>query len=64
MLAILRFTNSPFNDTRAGFSDTGSISRKDFGIEFNIPMENGGVVVGDKINIALEIEAILATDAS
>ena len=62
-LEVNGFTNSPFNDTRAGFSATGSISRKDFGIEFNIPMENGGVVVGDKINIALEIEAILATGA-
>src|SRR3954453_20672330 len=61
-LEVNGFTNSPFGDTRAGFSATGSISRKDFGIEFKIPMENGGVVVGDKINIALEIEAILKTD--
>ena len=61
-LEVNGFTDSPFGDTRAGFSATGSISRKDFGIEFNIPMENGGVVVGDKINIALEIEAILSID--
>lgn len=46
-------------ETRAGFSATAQISRKDFGIEFNIPMDGGGVVVGDKIDISLEIEAVL-----
>ena len=50
---------SPFGDVRAGFSATAEINRKDFGIEFNMPLEGGGVVVGDKVQIALEIEAIL-----
>jgi len=45
--------------TRAGFTATGEISRKDFGIEFNMPLEGGGVVIGDKISIAIEAEAIL-----
>ena len=35
------------------------ISRSDFGIEFNMPLEGGGVVVGDKVSINLEIEGIL-----
>lgn len=46
-------------ETRSGFSATAQISRKDFGIEFNIPLDGGGVVVGDKIDISLEIEAVL-----
>jgi polyisoprenoid-binding protein YceI len=50
---------SPFGDVRAGFSATAEINRKDFGIEFNMPLEGGGVVVGEKVQIALEIEAIL-----
>ena len=50
---------SPFGDVRAGFSATAEFSRKDYGIEFNMPLEGGGVVVGDKVQIALEIEAIL-----
>jgi len=50
----------PYGGTRAGFSATTEISRKDFGIEFNIPLEGGGVVVGDKITVQLEIEAVLA----
>ena len=50
--------NTPMG-TRVGFSATGDISRSDFGIEFNMPLEGGGVVVGDKVSINLEIEGIL-----
>jgi polyisoprenoid-binding protein YceI len=52
----------PWGGTRAGFSASTEISRADFGIEFNIPMDGGGVVVGDKIKINLEIEAVLQTN--
>jgi polyisoprenoid-binding protein YceI len=48
-----------YGGTRAGFSATGEISRKDFGVDFNVPLEGGGVVIGDKVSIALEIEAVL-----
>jgi polyisoprenoid-binding protein YceI len=49
----------PWGGTRAGFSATTSISRKDFGLEFNMPVDGGGVVVSDKVQINLEIEAVL-----
>ena len=49
----------PWGGTRAGFTATGEISRKDFGIDFQIPLEGGGVVIGDKISIVLEVEAVL-----
>jgi polyisoprenoid-binding protein YceI len=45
--------------TRAGFSATAEINRKDFGVNFSAVTETGTVVVSDKINIHLEIEAIL-----
>ena len=51
----------PWGGLRAGFSASTEISRADFGIEFNIPLDGGGVVVGDKIRIYLEIEAVLAS---
>jgi polyisoprenoid-binding protein YceI len=35
------------------------ISRSDFGIDLTMPLEAGGVVVGDKISISLEIQAVL-----
>jgi polyisoprenoid-binding protein YceI len=49
----------PWGGTRAGLSATGEINRKDFGVTVDMPMEGGGLVVGDKIQINLEIEAVL-----
>lgn len=40
----------------AGFEAKTTINRKDFGIDIEMPLEGGGVVVGDKIQITLEIE--------
>jgi polyisoprenoid-binding protein YceI len=48
----------PWGGTRAGFSAKATISRKEFGLNWNALLETGGVVVGDKIEIGLEIEAI------
>ena len=52
--------SDPWGGTRAGYTATGELSRKDFGIDFQIPMDGGGVVIGDKISIVLEVEAVLA----
>jgi polyisoprenoid-binding protein YceI len=52
----------PMGGTRSGFSATTEISRADFGIDINMPLDGGGVVVGDKIKINLEVEAILQKD--
>lgn len=48
----------PFGNVRAGFSATTTISRKDFDITWNAALETGGVLVSDKVVIALEISAI------
>jgi polyisoprenoid-binding protein YceI len=53
------FGPDAWGGTRAGFSATAEISRKDFGIDFNMPLDGGGVVIGDKVHVILEIEAIL-----
>jgi polyisoprenoid-binding protein YceI len=45
--------------TRIGFSATTELNRRDFGIDIDMPLDGGGVVVGDKINVALEIEGVL-----
>jgi polyisoprenoid-binding protein YceI len=58
-LDINGFTRDPYGNTRAGFSATTEINRGDFGITFNIPMDGGGVVIGDRIQIFIEVEAIL-----
>jgi polyisoprenoid-binding protein YceI len=57
-LVVNGFTRDPYGGTRAGFSATAEVDRKDFGITTNIPMDGGGVVIGDTIQIYIEIEAI------
>jgi polyisoprenoid-binding protein YceI len=39
------------------FGATATINRKDFGMEFNLPVEGGGLVVGDEVKIALSVTA-------
>jgi len=48
----------PFGNTRAGFEATVTISRKDFGITWNAALEAGGVLVSDKVVIALDVSII------
>jgi polyisoprenoid-binding protein YceI len=59
-LELNGFGPDPYGGTRAGFSATGELNRRDFNVNFNAPMQNGGVVVADKIQLHLEIEAVKA----
>jgi polyisoprenoid-binding protein YceI len=58
-LEVNGFGPDAFGGTRAGFTATAEINRKDFGVNFSAAMQNGGAVVGDKVTIHLEIEAVL-----
>ncbi|MQA86437.1 MAG: hypothetical protein GEV03_17850 [Streptosporangiales bacterium] len=49
----------PWGGQRLGLSATGRINRQDFGMDFNIPIEGGGVVVGDRIDLTVDAEAVL-----
>jgi polyisoprenoid-binding protein YceI len=48
----------PWGGERAGFSGSTTIDRKDFGLRWNQALETGGVLVGDKVELVLEIEAV------
>ena len=48
----------PWGNTKAGFEAKGMINRQDFGLTWNKALEAGGVVVGDEVEIGLEIEAL------
>jgi polyisoprenoid-binding protein YceI len=50
----------PWGGERVGFSAKTAISRKDFGLTWNILLEAGGVTVGDKVEIGIEVEAVKA----
>jgi polyisoprenoid-binding protein YceI len=53
------FGPDAYGGTRAGFTATTTIDRNDFGVDIKMPMDGGGVVVSDKVQITLEIEAVL-----
>src|SRR5713226_3286092 len=48
----------PMGNMHAGFSAYTTINRKDWGLNWNMALETGGLLVGDQIKIALEIEAL------
>jgi polyisoprenoid-binding protein YceI len=50
----------PWGGTRAGFSAVAEINRKDWGLEYNMVLEAGGVVIGERVKIELDVEAIRA----
>ena len=52
--------SDPWGGTRAGFSAETEINRKDWGLQWNVVLETGGALVGEKIKIQLEIEAVRA----
>jgi polyisoprenoid-binding protein YceI len=53
-------TKDPWGNTRAGFSADGTLNRKDFGMVWNKTLDSGGLVVGDEVQIHLDIECIKA----
>lgn len=44
--------------TRAGFTATGELSRKDFGIEFNMPLGGDKVMISDKVALELDVQLV------
>jgi polyisoprenoid-binding protein YceI len=54
----------PWGASRAAFSATTEIDREDFGITWNAPLETGGVLVGKKVKIEIEAEAVLQDPAA
>jgi polyisoprenoid-binding protein YceI len=47
----------PWGNEKVGFSAVGTIKRSDYGLTWNAALETGGVLVGDEIKVAIEIEA-------
>ena len=50
----------PWGGTRAGFEATTEINRKDFDLTWNVAIEGGGVLVGEKVKIALDVQLVQA----
>lgn len=48
----------PWGNVKAGFTLTGKINRKDFGLNWNAALEAGGVLVGEEIRLNLEVQLL------
>ena len=48
----------PWGNERAGFSAKASLERRDYGLVWNAALEAGGVLVGEKVEITIELEAV------
>ena len=52
-----RGTN-PYGQEVAGFTAETTINRKDFGLTWNVALEAGGLLVGDKLDVLIEVQAV------
>jgi polyisoprenoid-binding protein YceI len=57
------FAADPMTGARAGFTASGEINRLDFDVSYNGPLPGGGLALGEKVQIVLEIEAALRPPA-
>jgi len=53
----------PMGNMHAGFSAYTTINRKDWGLNWNMALETGGLLVGEDVKLALEVEAVKAAQA-
>ena len=56
-------TKDPWGNTRAGFTATGKVNRKDFGIVWNKTLDAGGLMLGEEVSVSLDIESVLKAPA-
>ena len=54
----------PWGNTRLGFEGRTTINRKDWGVEWNVALEAGGVLVSEKITIEIDVAAVKAKEES
>jgi polyisoprenoid-binding protein YceI len=57
---FLGVTEDPWGNQRAGFTAVTEIDREDWGLTWNQPLANGGVLVGRKVKIEIDVEAVQA----
>jgi polyisoprenoid-binding protein YceI len=48
----------PWGGTRAGYTATTTLNRKDYGLMWNVALETGGVLVGDQVKVSVELETV------
>jgi polyisoprenoid-binding protein YceI len=54
---------SPFGDERISFSAAAEVDREDWGLNWNVALDTGGVLVGKKVRIELNVQAVASPKA-
>lgn len=57
-LALIGIEVGAYGELRAGFEGSRRLNRRDFGLEWNTPLDSGGVLVSEKITLEFEISAV------
>lgn len=55
---LVGISTDPWGGTRIGFEGSTKLSRKDFGLVWNVALESGGFLVGDDVTLTIDVEAI------
>ncbi len=58
------FNKDPWGNQRWGLSAFASLNRKEFGLTWNVALETGGLLVGEQVKIAIELQLIHVPDAA
>lgn len=57
-LELIGVDTDPTGAVRAGFEGSRRINRRDFGLEWNVPLDSGGLLISERISLEFEISAI------
>ena len=57
-VSFLGMGKDPWGNERAGFTTSVTLNRKDFGINWNKALDNGGVLLGDDVAVTVDLEAV------
>lgn len=63
-VTFLGFVADPWGNEKAGFETEVVLDRKDFGMIWNAALDNGGVVLGDKVTVSIALEAVKQKEAA
>jgi polyisoprenoid-binding protein YceI len=59
---FLGFAKDPWGNDKAGFSTDFTVNRKDFGIVWNKALDTGGALLGDEVNVSINLQAAKKKD--
>ena len=57
-MTVIGVATDPYGQLRLGLNGEGVLSRRDFGLTWNVALESGGFVLGDRVTLELDASAV------